>query len=133
MSIVEVHLPNIENFGKTPPYTETEILSKEYQDDFLVPGDDKHFLVLNKEKAWLVHADSLGAVAEELEGYLGMSVNDFLIISLGPPIIGDFLSKIDTLFGKNISLHYVKLTILTSLRHRCYLTVNHHDIRFSET
>ncbi|MCK4023920.1 hypothetical protein HCC60_07725 [Streptococcus suis] len=85
MSIVEVHLPNIENFGETPPYTETEILSKDYQDDFLVPGDDKHFLVLDKEKAWLVHADSLGAVAEELEGYLGMSVNDFVIISLGSP------------------------------------------------
>ncbi|MFS1664502.1 hypothetical protein [Streptococcus sp. zg-JUN1979] len=71
------------NLGKNAPYKVTEIIGKNYPDNFLTPDEEKSFLVLNKEKAWIVHADSLVSVAEELEGYLGMSIDDFIMISLG--------------------------------------------------
>lgn len=71
------------NLGKTAPYKVTEIIGKNYPDNFLTPGEEKSFLILNQEKAWIVHADSLVSVAEELEGYLEMSTDDFIMISLG--------------------------------------------------
>lgn len=83
MAIYELNHDFFVNLGKTAPYAVTEIIGKDYPDDFLTPGEEKSFLVLNKEKAWIVHADSLISVAEELEGYLGMSVDDFIMISLG--------------------------------------------------
>lgn len=61
----------------------TEIIGKDHPDNFLTPGEENNFLILDKEKVWIVHADSLVSVAEELEGYLGMSVDDFVMISLG--------------------------------------------------
>lgn len=83
MAIYELDSEFFVNLGKTAPYKMTEIIGKDYPDHFLIPGEGKNFLVLNKEKAWLIHADSLVSVTEELEGYLGMSVDDFILISLG--------------------------------------------------
>lgn len=83
MELYELDSKIFVNLGETSPYKVTEIIGKDYPDDFLTPGEEKSFLVLNKEKAWIVHADSLVSVAEELEGYLGMSVDDFIMISLG--------------------------------------------------
>lgn len=85
MEILRLDSNFFANFGKTPPYEETEMVGKNYPEDFLVPGDDKNFLVLNKEKAWVVHADSLLTVVEELESYLEISVDEFVLISLGSP------------------------------------------------
>lgn len=83
MTIYELDSGVFINLGKTAPYRVTEIIGKDYPEDFLTPGEEKSFLILNREKAWIVHADSLVSVAEELEGYLGMSVDDFIMISLG--------------------------------------------------
>ncbi len=87
MEIIELDAKYFANLGKTPPYRATEIVGKEYQEeyevDFLIPGDEKKFLILNQEKAWIVYADSFISVAEELEGFLGMSIDDFIIVSLG--------------------------------------------------
>ncbi|HEN0543770.1 hypothetical protein SUF15_09905 [Streptococcus agalactiae] len=85
MGIIELDAKYFANFGKVPPYKATEIIGKGYPDDFLTPGEEKNFLILNQEKAWIVHADSLVSVAEEIEGFLGMSVDDFIMISLGTP------------------------------------------------
>ncbi len=83
MVIYELDSEIFVNLGKNAPYERTEIIGKDYPDNFLIPGEEKNFLVLNKEKAWLIHADSLVSVTEELEGYLGISVDDFVLISLG--------------------------------------------------
>lgn len=83
MTIYELDPNFFVNLGKTAPYKVTEIIGKDHPDNFLTPGEEKSFLILDKEKAWIVHADSLVSVAEELEGYLGMSVDDFIMISLG--------------------------------------------------
>lgn len=83
MTIYELDTSFSKNLGKPALYKETEIIGKDYPDNFLTPGKETSFLILNKEKAWIVHADSLVSVAEELEGYLGMSVDDFIMISLG--------------------------------------------------
>lgn len=83
MTIYELDPNFFVNLGKTAPYKVTEIIGKDHPDNFLAPSEEKNFLILNKEKAWIVHADSLVSVAEELEGHLGMSVDDFIMISLG--------------------------------------------------
>lgn len=83
MEIIELDPKFFVNLGKTAPYEVTEIIGKDYPDDFLTPGEEKSFLVLNKEKAWIVHSDSLVSVADKLESYLGLSVDDFIMISLG--------------------------------------------------
>lgn len=87
MEIIELDAKYFANLGKTPPYRATEIVGKEYQEeyevDFLIPGEEKSFLILNKEKAWIVHSDSLVSVVNKLESYLGLSVDDFIMISLG--------------------------------------------------
>ncbi|OHX26151.1 hypothetical protein BKX95_11990 [Streptococcus iniae] len=85
MEFIELDPKFFVNLGKTAPYEVTEIIGKDYPDDFLTPGEEKCFLILNQEKAWIVLADSLVSVAEELEGFLGMSVDDFIMISLGTP------------------------------------------------
>lgn len=83
MTIYELAPEVFVNLGKTAPYKVTEIIGKDYPDEFLMPGEEKSFLILNKETAWIVHADSLVSVVEELENYLDMSVDNFVMISLG--------------------------------------------------
>lgn len=85
MRLIELDSNYFANFGKIPPYKATEIIGKDYPDDFLTPGDEKNFLILNQEKVWIVQADSLVSVVKEIEGFLGMSVDNFIMISLGTP------------------------------------------------
>lgn len=83
MKILKLDSEYFVNLGRTPPYKMTEIIGQDYPDDFLTPGEEKSFLILNKEKAWIVHSDSLKSVAENFENFLGLSVDDFIMISLG--------------------------------------------------
>lgn len=82
MSIYKLDSELFVNLDKTASYQVTEILGRDCPDNFLMPGEERCFFVLNKEKAWIIHADSLVSVVEELEGYLGMLVDDFIMISL---------------------------------------------------